>query len=138
MPHANWLRRFRRETRAGAMVEFAIVAPVLILLMFGIAELGRFFFLFNNLNSAAREGARIGAVTSFTGCSAALADTVRSRISGATASAGAITVCRPPTGVGQPESVRATISGYPFPRSILVGPALTFPNINVVFRYEFQ
>lgn len=44
------------------MVEFAIIFPVLIVLLFGVIDFGRAFFLRNNLVAAAREGARAGAV----------------------------------------------------------------------------
>lgn len=40
------------------MVEFAIVAPLLLLLLLGIGELGRAFFQYNTLTKSVREGAR--------------------------------------------------------------------------------
>ncbi len=41
-----------------ALIEFALVSPVLLLLLFGVIDLGRAVFYFDALNHAAREGAR--------------------------------------------------------------------------------
>jgi hypothetical protein len=58
-------RSFLRETAAGPIVEFAIIVPVLLLLLFGIVDFARAFFQRNNLVAAAREGARLAAVQEF-------------------------------------------------------------------------
>ena len=137
MPHANWLRRFRRETRAGAMVEFAIVAPVLILLVFGIAEFGRFFFLLNNLTNAAREGARRAAIEP-TFNSAMIVGVVRERIFDTNKATGG-TIKVEQVGAAPNQTVRVTITNYPFARSSFLPITLTIvPAIQAVFRYEFQ
>jgi Flp pilus assembly protein TadG len=54
----------RRDTgEAGvAVVEFALVAPLLLLLIFGIIDLGRAYSTLNQLAASAREGARVAAV----------------------------------------------------------------------------
>lgn len=52
----------RRPTgfqKAQALIEFALVSPVLLLLLFGIVDIGRGIFYYNTLNHAAREGARV-------------------------------------------------------------------------------
>ncbi len=46
-----------------ALVEFAILAPLLILLLMGIIEFGWTFGQFNQIRHAAQEGARWGAVS---------------------------------------------------------------------------
>jgi Flp pilus assembly protein TadG len=56
------LRRFVRERDAGPIVEFAVVVPVLLLMLFGIVDFARAFFQRNNLVAAVREGARYAAV----------------------------------------------------------------------------
>lgn len=48
--------------KGAAAVEFAIVASLLFMLIFGILEYGRIFNELEVLNSAAREGARVAAV----------------------------------------------------------------------------
>lgn len=57
------LFKFRKNEKGQAIVEFALVFPILMLLILGIIEFG---WLFNGkliLTSAAREGARVVAVT---------------------------------------------------------------------------
>jgi Flp pilus assembly protein TadG len=44
--------------RSQALIEFALVSPVLLLLMFGVVDMGRAIFYYDTLNHAAREGAR--------------------------------------------------------------------------------
>ena len=52
-------RRSRGQREGGAAaVEFALVLPLLIALLFGILQFGWYFFVANNASSAAREGAR--------------------------------------------------------------------------------
>jgi hypothetical protein len=44
------------------MVEFALVAPIFFVLLFGIIEAGRFIFYYETLSYATREGARYAIV----------------------------------------------------------------------------
>ena len=44
--------------RSQALIEFALVSPVLLLLTFGVVDVGRAIFYYDTLNHAAREGAR--------------------------------------------------------------------------------
>jgi TadE-like protein len=44
--------------RSQSMVEFAIVAPVLLLLLFGIVDFGRIIYTYATLSQAVNEGAR--------------------------------------------------------------------------------
>lgn len=55
-------RNRRGCSRGQALAEFALVAPVFFLLLFGIIEAGRFIFHYHALNSAVREGARYAIV----------------------------------------------------------------------------
>jgi len=48
------------------MVEFALVLPLLLLLVFGIAEFGLAWHRYHIITDAAREGARVGAVVAST------------------------------------------------------------------------
>lgn len=57
------MRRLRlRGDRGSAAVEFAIVIPVLLLLVLGTVEFGRVLFLQNSITNAARVGARTMAI----------------------------------------------------------------------------
>lgn len=46
------------DRRGQSMVEFALILPLLILLLFGILDLGRAVYAYSTINNAAREGAR--------------------------------------------------------------------------------
>ena len=48
--------------RGATMVEFAMVLPVFMLLLFGIIEFGRYFFVQHTLQFATREGTRLALV----------------------------------------------------------------------------
>lgn len=50
-----------RGQRSQALIEFALVSPVLLLLLFGIVDIGRAVFYYDTLSHAAREGARTAA-----------------------------------------------------------------------------
>ncbi len=50
--------RVKRGQRSQALIEFSLVSPVLLLLLFGIIDLGRGIFYYDTLYHAAREGAR--------------------------------------------------------------------------------
>jgi Flp pilus assembly protein TadG len=60
-------RRSTRRQRGLAAVEFAIVAPVLLLLMFAVAEFGRALYQYNTLSKAVRDGARYYSTHAFVG-----------------------------------------------------------------------
>lgn len=57
----------RRRQRGLAMVEMAIVVPILLLIMLAAAELGRAFFQYNTLTKAVRNGARYFSANTFIG-----------------------------------------------------------------------
>ena len=52
-----------KNQKGQALVEAAIILPLLILLIIGLFEFGRAMFLKNTLNNAARAGARTAVVT---------------------------------------------------------------------------
>jgi Flp pilus assembly protein TadG len=54
--------RLSKDQEGAAAVEFALVATVLLLLVFGIIEFGMWLSQYEAMASAAREGARIAAV----------------------------------------------------------------------------
>lgn len=51
-----------RRERGAAAVEFALVVPVLVLLLLGIVEFGRVMQVQSTLSAAAREGVRVTAL----------------------------------------------------------------------------
>lgn len=56
------MRRIKRTDDGASLVEFALVLPVLTLFLFGIVQFGIAYDRQQSVNSAAREGARIGAL----------------------------------------------------------------------------
>src|SRR2546422_32627 len=46
------------DQRSQAIVEFAIVAPVLLLLIFGVVDFGRVIYVYATINQGVNEGAR--------------------------------------------------------------------------------
>lgn len=50
------------KARGQALVEFALVFPIAILLLIAVFDVGRAVFAYNGLTNAAREGARLAAV----------------------------------------------------------------------------
>lgn len=55
-------QRLRRDARGVAAIEFAILAPVVLLLIVGIARLGILFMANSGLRSAVAEGARYATI----------------------------------------------------------------------------
>ena len=61
-PRARRVVRFVRDERGAALVEFAMISVVLMILIFGIIDFGRALYTKNSLTNAAREGGRYAAV----------------------------------------------------------------------------
>jgi Flp pilus assembly protein TadG len=136
------LSKFTKSEHGAALVEFALVAPILFLLVFGIVDFGRALFTLNNLTSAVREGARFAAVQS-AGTTQA---TVRQQVQNYLAEFGGDPVdpnsilMNPSTITTATVCVRVWINGYqfqpitPLPRMIGLGTISMSPS--AVFRWE--
>ena len=61
----SWCRR-RAYRRGGALIEMALVMPVLLAVTMGGIEFGYFFFVKHNMQAAARDGVRAGVVSGAT------------------------------------------------------------------------
>ena len=59
------LHRRRRDSRGASAVEFALVAPILFLVMFGIIQYGLWFNDSLNTRQGVREAARMGVVANY-------------------------------------------------------------------------
>lgn len=86
-----------RGERGAAAVEFAIVVPLLILLVVGIAEFGRAYNVATTLSAAARQGARTMALENSTGAARASAQSAATGL-GLSASQISVTPSACPTG----------------------------------------
>jgi TadE-like protein len=56
----------RRRTRGQALVEFALVIPLFLLLIFGIVDAGRLIYAYNTVANSARNSARVAIVNQST------------------------------------------------------------------------
>jgi Flp pilus assembly protein TadG len=113
--HGGRTRRARRRARPGqALVEFALVAPIFVLLVIGVFELGRAWTKHQTLSDAAREAARAWASScTVTGDTLrqrvvrhlrnAGVDTAGLQVNASTALAGCS--CAPPSGTSCPDSL---------------------------------
>jgi Flp pilus assembly protein TadG len=52
----------RREQRGQALVEFALILPIFLLILFGLFDFGRAIYAYNTISQAAREAARLAIV----------------------------------------------------------------------------
>jgi Flp pilus assembly protein TadG len=67
------MRHLHRDTRDGsgqALVEFALILPIFILLLVGLLDLGRGVYAFNTISNASREAVRVGIVDQQVGSAA--------------------------------------------------------------------
>jgi Flp pilus assembly protein TadG len=53
-----WLRR-RPSSRGQSLVEFALILPIFLLILFGLFDMGRAVYAWSTINNAAREAARL-------------------------------------------------------------------------------
>lgn len=103
-------RLCRKNRRGAAVVEFAVVAPVFITLVFGMIEYGRMVMVQQLLTNAAREGCRVAVLDGAT--TATVQSTVTTYLTNASVSGSTVTVSpNPPSsaGYGAPVTVTVTI-----------------------------
>jgi len=128
-------RALRRDQRGTAVVEFALVAPILFLLIFGIFDFGRALNYYNQETQLAGLGARAAAVSrdpADTG--SATGQIIQTQLSGTYAKGelqNNTTFCINPAtapAVGQPVTVTAS---YDFKFLPLIGAAVGTPTITI-------
>ena len=90
------------------MVEFAFVAPVLVLLVFGMIEFGRMVMVQQVLTNAAREGARVGILDDAT--KSDVEDVVEDYLDASNIAGATVTVTPdPPSNAGYGDAVTVTV-----------------------------
>ncbi|MDA7977304.1 MAG: pilus assembly protein [Pirellulales bacterium] len=103
-------RSCRKNRQGAAVVEFAVVAPVFFLLIFGMIEYGRMVMVQQVITNASREGARVGILD---GSSASdVSTTANGYLTSSSISGATITVdpADPATaGVGDPVTVTISV-----------------------------
>ena len=139
------IRSFR-STRGAAMVEFAIVLPIILLMVFGIVDFGRALYTVNNLTAAVREGARLASTQispdpTTAGSKAAVSTAVTNYVVAFGGNAGAPTVNETFTGaLPNLQSITVQITSYPFtpitPLANLIGLGTITFSPSATFRWE--
>jgi Flp pilus assembly protein TadG len=102
-------RLYRRNRRATAAVEFAIVAPVFLLLVFGMIEYGRMVMVQQIITNASREGARTAVLDGAT--TAGVQSAVNNYLTSGSISGATVTVSpNPPSSAQYGDPVTVTVS----------------------------
>lgn len=133
--------RVRSRERGQSLVEAAIVAPFLFILLFGIIEFGRAWMVSNMIIHAARNGARVAATSSSRTAgtitnTAAIQDEVRNAIKTVVPTTGfTVNVTQPsPSGIPM---VQVQVTGtVPYLFNLLPGTTSFAVNRTVTFRDE--
>ena len=133
-------RTLMRDEEGAAVVEFALVMPILALIIFGIIDFGRAFYTVNNIISAVREGARYGAILS-TPTSTAGAQEIKDRVRSVSQPFGGDTLTDDRIKVDfDGEFVRVRVDSFPFRPLTPIAGALgvgTWPiTRQATFRWE--
>jgi len=106
---AHLLRRLRRADDGQALVEFALVVPMLLLLLVGIVEFARGWNLHQVITDAAREGARKAVISDPSVTQDSVVNTVKAALkaAGVDSSRSDIVINTPgwDLGTGQPATV---------------------------------
>lgn len=123
-------------------MEFALVAPVFFLLIFGMIEFGRMVMVQQVLTNASREGARVAVLDGVT--AAEVETTVSDFLASAGISGAAVTINPPePNDAGYGEPVTVTVQ-VPFsqvswlPAPLLVGGDINLSATTVMRRETVQ
>lgn len=102
-------RLVRRNRRGAAVVEFAVVVPVFLTLVFGMIEYGRMVMVQQIITNAAREGARVAILTTAT--TSSVSSTVTTYLSNVSITGATVTVSpNPPTSATAGTGVTVTVS----------------------------
>lgn len=107
---------WRMREDGQAIVEFALVAPIFLLLVFGVVEFGKAWMTYQAMTDAAREGARVAVVANTT----TTLDTVAARINNNLAGSGMDTA-----------NATKTVTGF----GAITGTPLT---VTITYPYQLQ
>ena len=136
------LRRWARDERGAAVVEFAIVVPILLVLVMGIIDFGRMYAVAASLAAASRDGARMAATQTDLSDATQLS-AVKSRVvtafeplGGAALTSGNVAVALDAGAT----YVTVTVSGYTYepitPIASLIGMGTITLSRKATFRWE--
>ena len=118
----------RRDERGAAVVEFALILPVLVLFVFGIIQFGQAYSARIELTSAVREGARLAALGNTT--EAAVAQATKAAAKGLNANDIQVTYTASPGSSCAGASSTTTV--------LVTTTSTTMPTGTVVATYDFR
>ena len=129
-----------RNEDGAVAVEFALVVPVFLMMVFGIVDLGRAYYTLNYLVSAAREGARYASMLTDP---SATPDSVRLAVQNAGIGLGSGAIPSNQVGVTVDRTlntVTVTIQNYPFklitPFASTVGASTILLSKSATYHWE--
>ena len=125
---ASTRSRVRRRQRSGgqSLVEFALILPIILLIMFGIVDFGLAFDASIGISNAAREGARQGTTVPSTAAITARVRTVAGRLNDSRL---AVTVtCKTAAGGACPGGIAGATAGS----SVVVRVGYSYPMITPI------
>lgn len=112
------------KRRGVAAVEFALVVPLFVLLVFGMIEVGRVVMVHQVLTNAAREGARAAILEGST--TSRVETVIGNYLTGASISGGTVTVSPSPSTADARDPITVTVS-VPVINVSWVGSSQYFP-----------
>lgn len=139
------VRRWLADERGAAVVEFAIVVPILLIFVTAIVDFGRMLGVAASLAAAARDGARLGATV--TQLDATQKNAIRNRVIGAFQPLGGVALGSGASGAGTVDVtlennayVVVRVTGYTYrpitPIATLIGMGTVTLNRTATFRWE--
>ena len=141
------LRRFRREEGGAAVVEFALVLPILMLFVFIFVDAARGFYTVNSLVASVREGARYASAQNLTCPTPTTPEinrikdkVIRSAVlfGGANVTRAMVQVTMVTSGATACESVRVRVNNYPFRTLTPINRAFGADSILISREAEFR
>ncbi|MEP6890207.1 MAG: TadE/TadG family type IV pilus assembly protein [Nitrospirota bacterium] len=131
------MRKGLRSESGASAVEFALLLPVLMMVLFGIIEFGLALYRQAILTNASREGARLGIVQSVPAITtAAINATIDNYLTNAGVTPGSVSRTIVAGGVtGTPVRVTLTL---PYTFAVLPNLTAVVPTINLVARTEMR
>lgn len=125
------------DDKGSALVEAALVLPILFLIVFGICEFGYAMYVNNTLTNAAREGARLAAVSArpITANDTRVEARVKECLTFGYAAGDLGITTLPPAAAGDPVKVTVTLKYHSFTQFIPLLDNKTFKG-EATMRYE--
>lgn len=128
-------RRWATEEQGQALVEFALVVPLLLFLLYGIIQFGLIFYGFITIEETARVGVRLASLGESVAKIQAVMDNQLNNGGGLNASASTTAPYTPPITTASMTSERLVWDAYVTPGNSGSGSAPSTISLGVTYRY---